>query len=339
VNTPPVTEQPLKRPEASEPVPLQPVPVGPSQPAPRRPYRYQRFALALIAPALAFMVLVHFLPSLAGIYTSLLNLNTFTIRDLFAAPWNGLENFESLLFDDANPVHSGFLDASRNTFFYTALTVAGTVAGGLGFALLLNRTFFGNRVARTLMIVPWVIPTFVVAILWQLMLQSESGIVNKVLVDYTGIVDSNPVWLLGDNSFWALIVPSIWRGLPFAALIFLAGLQAIPRELHDAAAIDGAGAWRRFRFVTLPLLRPLIAIQLLFGVIYSAYQFTLPYLMLGQNPGSSADLLMTLVMRESFSNNLLGYGAAISVLLTLAMLVWVAIWYRGFKRDFEAAAA
>jgi multiple sugar transport system permease protein len=339
VNTPSVTEQPLQRPEASEPAPLQPVPVGPGEPAPRRPYRYQRFALALIAPALAFMVLVHFLPSLAGIYTSLLNLNTFTIKDLFAAPWNGLENFESLLFDDANPVHSGFLDASRNTFFYTALTVAGTVVGGLGFALLLNRTFFGNRVARTLMIVPWVIPTFVVAILWQLMLQSESGIVNKVLVDYTGIVDSNPVWLLGGNSFWALVVPSIWRGLPFAALIFLAGLQAIPRELHDAAAIDGAGPWRRFRFVTVPLLRPLIAIQLLFGVIYSAYQFTLPYLMLGQNPGSSADLLMTLVMRESFSNNLLGYGAAISVLLTLAMLIWVAVWYRSFKRDFEAAAA
>ena len=84
---------------------------------------------------------------------------------------------------------------------------------------------------------------------------------------------------------WAIIIPSVWRGLPFAMLIFLAGLQAIPRELHEAAAIDGAGAWQRFRHITLPLLRPLIAIQLLFGVIYTAYQFAIPVVMLGSNPG------------------------------------------------------
>ena len=121
-------------------------------------------------------------------------------------------------------------------------------------------------------------------------------------------------------------------------LIFLAGLQAIPRELHEAAALDGAGPWRRFRFITLPLLRPLIAIQLLFGVIYSAYQFTIPFVMLGSNPGPSADLVMTLVMRQSFSNNLFGYGAAVSTLLMLGMLVWVAIWYGAFRRDFAEAA-
>jgi multiple sugar transport system permease protein len=325
----------LERPGPAGP---EPAPAGGPQPrAPRR--RYERFALALIAPAAAFMLLVHVLPSLAGLYTSFLDLNTFTIDELFAAPWTGVENYGSLLFDSDSPLRSGFADALRNTAVYTAFTVAVTIGGGLGFALLLNRRFRGNRVARTLMIAPWVLPTFVVAVLWQLMLQSESGIVNKLLVDHMGLLDSKPVWLIGENSLWAIIVPSIWRGLPFASLIFLAGLQAIPRELHEAAEIDGAGPWRRFRYVTVPLLRPLIAIQLLFGVIYSAYQFTLPYIMLGPNPGSSADLVMTLVVRESFTNNLLGFGAAISVLLTLVMLVWVAIWYRGFKRDFEAVAA
>jgi multiple sugar transport system permease protein len=312
----------------------EPVPLGSPPPRARRP-RYERFALALIAPAVALMLLIHILPSLAGVYTSLLNLNTFTIDELFGAPWNGLENFRSLLLDAANPLRSGFTDALRNTAIYTVLVVGVTIVGGLGFALLLNRTFRGNGVARTLMIAPWVLPTFVVALLWQQMLQSESGIVNELLVDDLGILDTRPVWLIGENSLWAIIIPSIWRGLPFATLIFLAGLQAIPRELGEAAAIDGAGPWRRFRHVTLPLLRPLIAIQLLFGVIYSAYQFTLPYIMLGPDPGSSADLVMTLVVRESFTNSLLGYGAAISVLLTLAMLVWVAIWYRGFRRDFE----
>jgi multiple sugar transport system permease protein len=328
-----VTTQTAQRPGA---------PVGaPEQlPAPRRRRRsrYERFAWALIAPAAAFMLIVHVIPSLAGLFTSTLNLNTFTLRDLFGAPSAGLGNYSALLFDESNPLREGFIDAVRNTAIYTVVVVTVTISGGLGFALLLNRTFRGNRVARTLMIAPWVLPSFVVAVLWQLMLQSDAGIVNKLLVDYTGVLDHKPVWLIGGNTLWAIIIPSIWRGLPFATLIFLAGLQGIPRELHEAAAIDGAGAWRRFRFITVPLLRPLIAIQLLFGVIYTAYQFTIPYIMFGPNPGSSADLVMTLVMRESFRNNLLGYGAAISVLLTLAMLVWVAIWYRGFRRDFEVAA-
>jgi multiple sugar transport system permease protein len=120
-------------------------------------------------------------------------------------------------------------------------------------------------------------------------------------------------------------------------IFFLAGLQAMPPELHEAAAIDGAGPLRRFRYITLPLLRPLIGVQLLFGVIYATYQFSIPYVMFGSNPGPDADLMMTLIVRQSFSNNLFGYGSAVSVLLMLAMLVWVAIWYRAFRRDLEVA--
>jgi multiple sugar transport system permease protein len=299
--------------------------------------RQARFAYWLIAPALAFMVLVHLLPTAAGTFLSFLDLNTFTFQQLFGAPWTGLGNYHSILFDEANPLHSGFTNAATNTAFYTALVVGGTLAGGLAIALLLNRSFPGQRVARTLMLTPWVVPSFVVAVLWEFMWQRDAGIVNKVLVDYTGVVDERPTWLLGENTMWAIVLPSIWRGIPFAMLIFLAGLQAIPRDLHEAAALDGAGPWRRFRHITLPLLRPLIAIQLLFGVIYSAYQFTIPYIMLGSNPGPSADLLMTLVMRQSFSNNLFGYGAAVSTLLMLGMLVWVALWYRVFRRDFVEA--
>ena len=307
---------------------------------PRRPAgrdRQARFAYWLIAPALAFMLLVHLIPTAAGTFLSFLDLNTFTFQQLFGAPWTGLGNYDSILFDEANPLHSGFTNAATNTAFYTAFVVGGTLAGGLAIALLLNRSFPGQRVARTLMLTPWVVPSFVVAVLWEFMWQRDAGIVNKVLVDYTGVVDERPTWLLGENTMWAIVLPSIWRGIPFAMLIFLAGLQAIPRDLHEAAALDGAGPWRRFRHITLPLLRPLIAIQLLFGVIYSAYQFTIPYIMLGSNPGPSADLLMTLVMRQSFSNNLFGYGAAVSTLLMLGMLVWVALWYRVFRRDFAEA--
>jgi multiple sugar transport system permease protein len=195
----------------------------------------------------------------------------------------------------------------------------------------------GQRILRTLMLTPWVVPSFVMATLWQFMWRSDVGIVNDILVDWTHLLGERPVWLNGPNSLWEIIVPSVWRGIPLAMLIFLAGLQAIPEELLEAAAIDGAGPWRQFRHVVFPLIRPLFAVQLLFGVIYSSYQFAVPWIMMGSNPGPHADLLMTLVVRESFSNKLVGLGAAASTLMMLGMLVWVAAWYGAFRRDLEMA--
>ena len=306
---------------------------------PRRPVSAERsrkrFAYWLIAPAVAFMVLVHLLPTAAGFVLSFKRLNTFTFSRLFDAPWSGLENYRGILFDDANPLHAGFFGAVQNTVVYTFWTVGLILVGGLLIAMLLNREMKGMRLVRTLMLAPWIVPSFVVAVLFQFMFQSDVGIVNKILVDYTHVLGERPIWLLGGNTMWAIIIPSVWRGLPFAMIFFLAGLSAIPSELHEAAAIDGAGPLRRFRYITLPLLRPLIAVQLLFGVIYAAYQFAIPYIMLGSNPGPDADLMMTLIYRQSFSNNLFGFGAAASTLLMLAMGVWVLFWYRLFKRDLE----
>jgi multiple sugar transport system permease protein len=301
--------------------------------------RGNRLAWRLIAPALVFMLLIHVAPTVGGVLISFKRLNTFTFAQLFGAPWNGLDNYRAILFDSANPLHDGFVDAARNSLIYTTVTVSGILVGGMALAVLLNREMRGIRVIRTLMLTPWVVPSFVVASLWAFMWQSDNGIVNKVLVDYLHLFGHRPVWLIGPNSIWAIIIPSIWRGLPFAMLVFLAALQAVPRELHEAAAIDGAGAWRRFTAITFPLLRPVIAIQLLFNVIYATYQYAIPVVMMGTNPGPHADLLMTLIVRQSFSNNLFGFGSAASVLLMGAMCVWIAVWYAAFRRDLEAAAA
>jgi multiple sugar transport system permease protein len=311
---------------------------GPPPPSSaKRRGRRNRLPYALIAPALIVMVIVHVLPAIGGLVISFKKFNLFTFHELFGAPWNGLENYRSILLDTDNPLHSGFWGAVSNTGVYTFWTVAGTLGGGLAVALLLHRKMPGQRVARTLMLVPWIVPSYVVAVLWSFMWQSDVGIVNKVLVDYTHLLGDRPIWLLGPNTMWAIVIPSIWRGMPLAILIFLAGLQAQPQELHEAAAIDGAGPWRRFRFITVPLLRPLIGVQLLFGVIYSAYQFAIPTVMFGTNPGPDADLMMTFIVRQSFSNQLYGLGAAASTMLMLVMLVWVAVWYRAFRRDLEPA--
>ncbi len=316
-------------------VPPPPAPPEPVKPRRGSRWRRDRFAYALIAPAVVFMILIHLLPTAGGVVLSLKNLNTFTFRQLFGAPWAGLDNFHDILFDDANPLHDGFFNAVGNTIVYTVCTVAGVLVGGMLLALLMHREFPGQRIVRTLMLTPWIVPSFVVAVLWQFMWQSDVGIVNKVLVDYTHVLHDRPVWLLGPNTMWAMVIPSIWRGLPFCMLIFLAGLQSIPQELHEAASIDGAGPIRRFFSITLPLLRPLIAVQLLIQVIYAAYMFAIPWIMFGSNPGKDADLVMTLIVRQSFSNNLFGFGAAASVLVMFAMALWVVIWLAAFRRDLE----
>src|SRR6478752_8439424 len=146
----------------------------------------RRLALALCAPAALFMLLVHGLPAIGGLYLSFKQLNTFTFTQLFGAPSAGLHNYTAL-FDANSPLRPGFFGAVRNTAIYTFFTVGGTLVGGLAVAALINRPIRGQRVIRTLMLTPWIVPSFVVALLWQFMWQSDVGIVNKVLVDYTGL--------------------------------------------------------------------------------------------------------------------------------------------------------
>ncbi len=243
----------------------------------------------------------------------------------------GLENFEYLLTD---PI---FRLTAFNTGLYTVVTVVFKLALGLALALLLNQRFPGYRLWRSVLLLPWVVPTVLSAFAWWWILDPQFSFINWSLVRL-GLIDRH-INFLGDA--WlarsSLIVANIWRGIPFFTIGFLAGLQAIPRELHEAAAIDGAGAIKRFRYITLPLLRPLIAVQLLFSVIYAAYQFAIPEILLGSNPGPDADLMMTLIYRQSFQNNLFGFGAAASTLLMLLMMVWVLVWYGVFRRDLEVA--
>jgi len=295
-----------------------------------------RFAYLLVTPAALLMVAVHIVPALIGIWMSLLRLNQFTLLQFLQAPFVGLENFWSILFDPANPLRSGLGLAVRNTIVYTIVTVAGTLVSAMAVALLLNRQFRGRRWARTLVLVPWVIPSYVVGVLWGFMWQSDVGIINRILVDWVGVLDTRPFWTTGPIALLAVIVPTIWRAFPFVMMIFLAGLQAIPDELYEAAEVDGAGAWRRFRAITLPMMRPVIAIQLLFGIIYSVYSYNIVAMMFGGGnayPGKYADLMITSITRQSFGAFLFGYGAAGSTLLMLAMMLVVGIWYRVYRKD------
>ncbi|MBU0687522.1 MAG: sugar ABC transporter permease [Candidatus Margulisbacteria bacterium] len=145
-------------------------------------------------------------------------------------------------------------------------------------------------------------------------------------------------WLLGTNTIWAIIIPTIWRYWPLSMLMLLAGLQTIPEELYEAAAIDGASPWRRFWMITWPLLKPVWAILILFGLIYNVYSFNIVIMMFGFGagfPGEWGDLMMTNIFRNSFMQWNFGTGAAASVLLMLVMIVIVNFWMRFYRSSEE----
>lgn len=304
----------------------------------RKRVRENKFAYMLMVPTIIFMLLVHLLPMVQGFWMSFLKLNQFTLGKYLKAPFVGMDNYIGLLFNSDNPVRQGLNFAIRNTAIYAVIVTIGVMIMGLMMALLLNRDFPGRSIARTAMLLPWVVPSYVVGVLWGFMWQ-QNGIINYFLVDVLHLFDEKPFWLLGPNTIWAIIIPTIWRGWPFLMVIFLAGLQTIPEDIYEAATIDGAGKFRQFWNMTLPMLKPVIAVQLLFQIINNVYSYNIVSTMFGNGagyPGEWGDLLMTALTRQSFGYWSFGSGSAASIMLMFAMLMVVGVWYRAFRSELNA---
>jgi multiple sugar transport system permease protein len=156
---------------------------------------------------------------------------------------------------------------------------------------------------------------------WAFMFQRDTGLVNHVLVDQLHLMDGKPFWLIGGNSFWTLLTVAVWRNWPFAFLVLMAGLQAIPRELYEAAAIDGAGLWRQIRRITLPSLRPLNQVLVLVLFLWTFNDFTTPFVLFGKAAPENADLISIHIYQSSFVTWDFGAGSAMSVLLLLFLLL------------------
>ncbi|MFH1428570.1 MAG: sugar ABC transporter permease, partial [Candidatus Margulisiibacteriota bacterium] len=274
-----------------------------------------KIAYAFIAPATIGMMLLHLSPLVQGIYMSFLKLNQFTLFAYLKAPFIGLGNYNKILFDPTSPMRIGLLDAARNTFFYTIIVTFGGMALGMIVAMMLNRQFKGRAIVRTLFIFPWIVPQFVVGLLWGFMWQQNNGIINVILYDWLKIPNilnffgiamdaTKPFWLSGDpKTLVAIILPTIWRGWPFTMLMLLAGLQGISQDYYEAADIDGANGWQKFWLITFPLLKPVWAILLLFGLIFNVYSFNIVYMMFGSGagyPGKWGDLMMVNIFRNAF---------------------------------------
>lgn len=304
----------------------------------RRVVKY-RIAYLFVLPTVLGMLLLHVVPIFQGIYMSFLDLNQFTLNQYLGAPFIGLQNYYDVLINAKSPIRLGLVEATRNTIIYTIVVTFGTLFIGLAVALMVNREFKGKGLARTLFLFPWVVPTYVTGILWGFMWQKEVGIINILLKDVFHIVSDKPFWLIGPNTLWAIIIPTIWRYWPFSMLLLLAGLQQIPEELYEAADIDGASPFKKFWMITWPLLKPVWAILILFGLIYNVYGFNIVIMMFGFGagfPGEWGDILMTNIFRNAFMQWNFGMGAAISVILMITMIIIVNIWFLYYRKAEEA---
>lgn len=299
-------------------------------------WRRNGLAYLMVLPAFLFMLAVHLWPMVQGIYMSFLKLTQFTLKQFLHAPFVGLENYQAVLTDAENPIRQGLVLAARNTGIYALCVTIGVMCSAMAVALLLNRSFQGRSFVRTMMLLPWVVPSYVVGVLWGFMWHQDNGLINKILVDWLHLLNHKPFWLIGPNTIWAIVIPTIWRSWPYVMIVFLAGLQTIPGDLYEAADIDGAKPLQKFFKITLPMMKPVIAIQLLFQIIYNVYSYNIVIMMFGNGagyPGDWGDLFMTALVRNSFSRWLFGYGAAASTVLMLLMMVVVWLWYKVFRQE------
>ncbi|AEG34645.1 carbohydrate ABC transporter permease [Thermus thermophilus] len=301
-------------------------------------WRKYGLAYLFIAPAFLGMLLVHYGPMVQGIYMGFLDLRLQTLRLYLQAPFVGLENYREILLNPESTFRAGFLYAVRTTLLYTLVVNALNLSLGLLVAHLLNRPLFLRGLWRSLILLPWVVPSYVVGLLWGFMWLKE-GVINHLLVDVLGLLPQKPHWLIGPLTFVAIVLPTVWRSWPFVMVTYLAALQTVPQELYEAAKVDGATPWQRFRFVTWPMLRPVTAVLLLYGLLGTMYSFNIVYMMFGHGagyPGEWGDLLMTNLFRNTFGMWNFGLGAAASTLYMLLSLGLILFWYRVFREDLRA---
>jgi multiple sugar transport system permease protein len=270
------------------------------------------FSWLMILPPMAFLIALVGYPFVYGIWLSLEN------RPV-AQPGTfiGLGNF---IADFRDPT---FWQVVQNTFVYTGAATLLKMVGGLGLALVMNQAFPLKNLVRAVLLLPFIVPTVLSTIAWMWILDPSFSVINWLLV-HGGLAVRGPSWLGNPTlAMSSLIVVNTWRGLPFYAITLLAGLQTIPPELYEAATIDGAGALDRFRYVTLPLLKPVVFIVTMFSLIFTFSDFQLVYVLTRGGPANATHLFATYAFDIAMSGGQFGLGAsvALAMLPPLALLI------------------
>jgi ABC-type sugar transport system permease subunit len=260
-------------------------------------------------------------------YSVYLSLHKEVLTDPLNHPFVGFQNFNNVL-------HSYYLISSlTSTLVFMVMAVPGVMVFGLLASLLLNESFAGARILRVAILLPWAMPAVISGIVWRWILNGDYGVLNSALFQL-GIIHDYIPWLSSpDLARVGLAVAHVWREGPLAAIFFLAGLQTIPTDLYNSAAVDGAGRVAAFRRITLPLLRPTIVIVLIYETIVAATTFDLVYVMTGGGPADATSLISWYAYAEVFKFLDLGAGAALAFLIALALVGVILLYLRVLRTE------
>ena len=281
-----------------------------------------RAALLFLLPSVIFVGLFSIFPIVESFRLSF-------YRMILTLPWHGqksvgLENYIDLASD---PVAR---DAIVTTLVFIAVTIPLELLAGLGIALVLNQGFRGRGLLRAVVLIPWAIPTVVSSQMWRFIFNDRYGLVNFLLF---GADSSRYIAPLADPylAMISIMTAEIWKTTPFAALIMLAGLQGIPDDVYEAASVDGASSWQKFRHITLPLLKPALLLAVLFRTIDALRVFDLVYVMTQGGPADATNVLQFYGYKKTFAEGMIGYGSAIAVTVFAMSLVLSLAYLRTFK--------
>ena len=270
------------------------------------------FSWLMLAPGVLFLLAFVAYPFFYGMFLSLAER-----RVAQPGVFVGLANFVTMTQDAV------FWQVARNTFVYTIVATLLKMLGGLAMALVINQQFRGRNLARAFLLLPFIVPTVLSTVAWMWILDPTFSVVNWSLL-HSGLMKENFSWLGNANlAMVSIIVVNTWRGLPFYGITLLAGLQTIPPDLYEAAAIDGAGVVQRFWFVTLPVIKPVLIIVTMFSVIFTFSDFQLPYVLTHGGPANATHLFATYAFDIGMSAGVLGMGAAVALAMlpALALLI------------------
>ena len=284
--------------------------------------RDRNFALWMVAPAAIVVALVVVWPFIYNIFLSFSNMSLLHIHD-----WEliGPRQYEKVFSD------TSFYTVLGKTLLWTILNVFFHVTIGVALAVILHENVPGKRMFRTLLILPWAIPAVVTALTWRGMFHYEYGAVNLIL---TKVFAQTPIQWLNDpiGTFAACIITNIWLGFPFMMVVALGGLQSIPKELYEAAMIDGASAWQRFKTITLPMLVPVLTPAVILGFVWTFNKVDIVGLVSnGGEPADQTHILVSYVYRAAFSLYRYGYAAAGSMIIFLLLVIFSVTFMRRMR--------
>ena len=279
-------------------------------------------AYLFMVPGALLLLLFMAYPFGLGIYLSL----TDKMVGFADFDFIGLENYQYLLRDRV------FHQTVANTFIYGFVTVPFKLVLGLGLALVLNQRFHFSSAIRAGLLLPWIVPTAISSLAWLMIFDPVLSPISWVLQEW-GLVSQN-INFLGDrvNAIASLCFANIWRGIPFFAISILAGLQAVPHELHEAAALDGAGSWQRFRSVTLPTIRTIVVIATLFSIIWTFADFQLIYVLTKGGPANGTHVFGTYAY-QAMGFSALGQAASIALSMFPFLAIFAALLLRQLRSE------